>query len=284
MATILKQPLTIIADTGVTASNDGVNYDASEQVIQVISIGQNVGINDNVQFNQVTGSSIRIGGVTFSDNGIVSGNLNITSGTDSDSFDYSMGISANLIITGSATSSGLTYGSITATTMTSASGHSSGSNIFGNDINDSQQFSGSIELSGSLVINGYSINEISNDTSLDDSNTTSLITENAVKVYADANVGANTVEPYLRKNFNKTASTISNNTASFSAVSASAPDGITATSETDFLFFNNGQIMEHNALTIEQSGSTFMLISDPSSIGYNLESDDEIKAWGRFNA
>ena len=42
--------------------------------------------------------------------------------------------------------------------------------------------------------------------------------------------------------------------------------------------------MEHDALTIQQSGSTFLLIVDPSSLGYNLVSDDVVKVWGRFNA
>ena len=42
--------------------------------------------------------------------------------------------------------------------------------------------------------------------------------------------------------------------------------------------------MEHDALQIQQSGSTFMLIVNPSTIGYNLENSDEIKAWGKFNA
>ena len=41
--------------------------------------------------------------------------------------------------------------------------------------------------------------------------------------------------------------------------------------------------MEHDSLTIEQSGSIFLLIVNPSGIGYNLESNDEIKAWGKFN-
>ena len=85
------------------------------------------------------------------------------------------------------------------------------------------------------------------------------------------------------KNFNKNASSVTNNTASFTAVTASAPDGITSTSENDFLFWNNGQVMEHDALTIQQSGSTFLLIVDGSSLGYNLETDDEIKAWGKFD-
>ena len=87
----------------------------------------------------------------------------------------------------------------------------------------------------------------------------------------------------MRKNFNKNASSVTNNTASFTAVTASAPDGITSTSENDFLFWNNGQVMEHDALTIQQSGSTFLLIVDGSSLGYNLETDDEIKAWGKFD-
>ena len=42
--------------------------------------------------------------------------------------------------------------------------------------------------------------------------------------------------------------------------------------------------MEHDALQIQQSGSTFMLIVNPSSLGYNLSDLDEIKAWGKFNA
>ena len=142
----------------------------------------------------------------------------------------------------------------------------------------------SINQSGSFILNGYSVDEISNDTALSGGSSTSIVIENAAKSYADSNVGASTVEPYLRKNYNKVATSILNNTASFTAVTASAPDGITATSETDFLFFNNGQIMEHDAITIQQAGSTFLLKVDSNSVGYNLESNDEIKAWGKFNA
>ena len=42
--------------------------------------------------------------------------------------------------------------------------------------------------------------------------------------------------------------------------------------------------MEHDALTVEQSGSVFLLKVDNSSIGYDLESDDEIIAQGKFNS
>ena len=90
---------------------------------------------------------------------------------------------------------------------------------------------------------------------------------------------------YLRKQFvKKSASITVPSTASFTAVSASAPAGFTSTIEDDFIFFINGQYMEHDALTIRQEGSSFMLFVNTGSIGYDLEVDDEILAWGKFNA
>ena len=90
---------------------------------------------------------------------------------------------------------------------------------------------------------------------------------------------------YLRKQFvKKSASITVPSSASFTAVSASAPAGFTSTIEDDFLFFINGQYMEHDALTIRQEGSSFMLFVNTGSIGYDLEVDDEILAWGKFNS
>ena len=42
--------------------------------------------------------------------------------------------------------------------------------------------------------------------------------------------------------------------------------------------------MEHDALEIQQAGSNFLLKVDSDSIGYGLESDDEIIATGKFNS
>ena len=42
--------------------------------------------------------------------------------------------------------------------------------------------------------------------------------------------------------------------------------------------------MEHDALTIQQSGSSFLLQVDTDGIGYELESDDEIISVGKFNS
>ena len=114
-----------------------------------------------------------------------------------------------------------------------------------------------------------------------------LVTENAVKTYVDGQItsGVSTADAYLRKQFVKRNTTlIGTSTASFSAVTASAPAGISATAEDDFLFFLNGQYMEHDALTIQQANGAFYLKVDTDSIGYVLENDDEIIAWGKFNA
>lgn len=160
---------------------------------------------------------------------------------------------------------------------------SSGSTIFGNDTTDTHNFTGSLLISGSLSINNYSVTEISNDTALTDNSATALVTENAVKTYIDNET--DTQQAYLRKQFVKTASSISiPSTASFSAVTASAPSGLTSTSENDFVFFINGQYMEHDAISIQQSSTTLLLKVDNNSIGYDLESDDEILAIGKFNS
>ena len=106
----------------------------------------------------------------------------------------------------------------------------------------------------------------------------SLSTSATSKYYVD------TKDTYLRKSFVKKAASLTNNTASFTAVTASAPYGMLSTNENDFMFFINGQYMEHDALTVKQSGSNFLLNVDASSIGYNLESDDEVLAFGKFDA
>ena len=276
MATQLKNSLTIIGGTGVTASNSGVAWKGASPLTQQISVGNDIRTTGNVQFNMITASSYKFGNDhSIQSNGQVLGSVTYT-GTTS--------VSSTLTISGNSTISGNITAEKIITELTSSSTiHDSGSTQFGNSIDDTHYITGSLYETGSFVLNGYSSNEISNDGLLGDNSQTAIITEGALKTYADTNIGTTVVEPYLRKNFNKTALSVSNNTASFSAFSASAPDGITATSETDFLFFNNGQILEHDALTIQQSGSTFMLIVDPSSLGYNLASDDEIKAWGKFN-
>ena len=168
-------------------------------------------------------------------------------------------ITGSLVTTGVLTVGGnaIIQGDLTAqkfhTEFVSASIiYESGSTKFGDTSDDTHQFTGSLSITDTLTVNSVSI------------------TDN---------------NSYLRKQFVKKNTTlIGNSTASFSAVTASAPTGVTATSEQDFLFFLNGQYMEHDALTIQQAGSTFYLKVDTDSIGYILESDDEIISWGKFNS
>ena len=103
-----------------------------------------------------------------------------------------------------------------------------------------------------------------------------------INKYIDDNI--DDFQSYSRKSFAHTGSFVSVSTASFTATSASAPSGYTATSEDDFMFFANGMIMEHDALNIQQSGSEFYLKVNSNSIGYDLKSSDEFVVWGKFNS
>ena len=271
----LKFPLTINQGTGVTVSNSGVPYDGVTFLVQQLSIGQEVATNSNVQFNTVSASdSILAGSTTFEDTG-VTGDFTV---------DGTLVVNSNLTVPGNATVGGTVIAeALLAEYNTTAAIFKSGSTQFGDLIDNTHYMTGSVYQSGSISLNEYTINEFSNDTDLTDSSSVSLPTENALKTYVDSQGLYVDRQEYVRKNFSKKADSITNNTASFISVfSASAPTEMTSTSESDFLFFNNGQIMEHDALTIQQSGSTFMLKVDPSSIGYNLESADEIIGNGKF--
>ena len=134
----------------------------------------------------------------------------------------------------------------------------SGSTRFGDSPDDTHRITGSMSVAGNLTVNG-----------------STLITATTIT----------NPDLYLRKTFVKKADSITvPSTASFTAVTASAPSGLTATNEQDFVFFINGQYMEHDALTIQQAGSNFLLLVDTDSIGYSLEADDEIIAQGKFDS
>ena len=270
----VSKPLTFTAGTGVTLSSDGVGFDGSQPVTQNISIGQDVSTTSNVTFNQVSTNTLVFGNpTTYSYTGI-SGSVNITG---------SLTTSGNVTVNGDMTVLGtLTAQEIKTTYVSSSIIFESGSTRFGDTTDDTHERTGSLQITGSWILNGTTINEISQDTTLGDASTTALVSEYALSSFSQTNVGD--VQTYLRKQFYKTSNSITNPTASFAAVTASAPTGYTATNEDDFLFFINGQYMEHDALEIEQSGSVFLLKVDNSGIGYDLESDDEIIAVGKFNS
>ena len=271
----VSNPMTFTAGTGVTLSNDGVGFDGSQPLTQQISIGQPVGTTDNVTFNQVSATTLVFGNpTTYSHDGI-SGSINITG---------SLTTNGNTTVNGNMTVQGtLTAKEFHSTLVSSSILFESGSTKLGDTTDDTHERTGSLNITGSFSLNGYSVNEITNDSGLTDQSSTALVTEAAVAGFTGGDLTDK--QNYLRKQFYKSSTSIlSSATASFTAVTASAPTGLSATNENDFLFFINGQYMEHDALTIEQSGSVFLLQVDESSIGYSLESDDEILAIGKFNS
>jgi hypothetical protein len=270
-----KEPIVIEASTGVTVNLSGTELFGKQARSVDISIGQAVAKTSDVVFNQLTTSPVII------DNG----NLRLNSNTITGSFTQT----GNLIFSSNFTNNGnLTVdGTLTAEKIESALTQSvtlfeSGSTVFGDTLDDNHYITGSMLTTGSLTLNAYKITEISDDTTLADSSTTATVTENAIETYATLNT--KTINTYQRKSFAHTGSFVSVSTASFSALSASAPSGYTGTTVNDFMFFLNGAIMENDSLNIEQSGSTFLLKVNNSTLGYNLEVADEIVSFGKFNS
>ncbi len=275
IAVVVTNPLTFNEGTGVTLSEDGVEFDGGSAVDLTISIGQDVATTSNVTFAQVSASSLVFDDVTF-DSGSITGDIGISG---------SVSATGNLTVGGNATIGGIVTAQEFHTEFVSGSIiYASGSTQFGDTLDDTHNFTGSLLVTGSITLNGSSaMIEVSNDTTLADSSATSFVTENAVKTYVDNQV--DDPQTYLRKQYVKTTASITvPATASFTAVTASAPTGMTSTSENDFVFFINGQYMEHDAIAIQQNGSTLLLKVDNDSIGYLLESDDEILAIGKFNS
>tara|TARA_R110002051_G_scaffold193559_2_gene261935 strand:- start:140 stop:1825 length:1686 start_codon:yes stop_codon:yes gene_type:complete len=272
--TTLTYPLVLNAGTGVSLSRDGVEFNGASRLEQIFAIGQSVATTANVTFNQVSASSLILDSTTY-DGGNVTGDMNFTG---------SLTTTGDMTVTGNATIGGIVTAQEFHTEFISGSIiYASGSTQFGDTLDDTHVFTGSLLLTGSLALNNYSVTEISNDATLGDASATALVTEYAVKTFTSDTI--NVEQTYLRKQFVKTTSSITAPaSASFSAVTASAPSTLTSTTENDFIFFINGQYMEHDALEIQQLGSVFVLKVDNDSIGYNLESDDEILAIGKFNS
>lgn len=281
-----KKPITLKSGTGVSLSVDGKgftekDFDGTDKSNVRISIGQDVSTNASVQFNQVVlgSNSLTVGtgsdALVFSDGKIV-GDLQFKNNLKTTDSVQSIG---NLTYTGTQTSTIFTS-SITSVTQS----NNTGSNIFGSDLDSHKHFfTGSLDVSGSYNLNQYRplVKNISNDDSLSDKSQNDIITEYATYTYFLNN---SPVKSYLRKSFVHTGSFVNSSTSRFSAVTASAPPVLSSTSEDDFMFFINGMLVENDALTIQQVSTNLELSLDTNSLGYELSSQDEIIAFGKFNS
>tara|TARA_A100001515_G_C4587274_1_gene214938 strand:- start:860 stop:2548 length:1689 start_codon:yes stop_codon:yes gene_type:complete len=275
LGVVTTNTLTLNSGTGVTLTPNNISFDGSSALSTIFSIAQSVATDADVVFNSVSASSVTIGDIVIDNGTITTTNLNIE-GSVTNTGDLT--VNGNAVILGTLTAQEIKTEFVSASIL-----FDSGSTKFGDDILDAHNFTGSLQTSGSFNLNDYSVTEISNDTSLTDSSATALVTENAAKTFIDSQT--DTQQTFLRKQFIKSSTSITApSTASFTAVTASAPSNLTAVSKNDFVFFINGQYMEHDAIDIEQNSTNFLLKVNNDSIGYDLETDDEILAIGKFNS
>jgi len=276
-----KNPLTITGSDGFISNI--LNMDGTVRQNNILEIGQDVGTDQDVTFNSVespenetliinneAGTQNMVLGYQF----ISGSNLTFTvdTMTISENFTHENDITIN--------------GKFNAPSMSVELNNSniifqSGSTKFGDDLNDTHSVTGSMSVSGSFNLNGTDLIEISNNSDVTAARSNVLITENAAKSALGGDIELN--NQYMRKIFAHTGS-ISNSTASFSAVTASVDTDLTSTTKQDFQFYLNGMLLEQDALTIQQSSSVFELHMNASSLGYNLSNSDEIVAWGKFNS
>tara|TARA_R110002167_G_scaffold42470_1_gene128936 strand:- start:1273 stop:2913 length:1641 start_codon:yes stop_codon:yes gene_type:complete len=264
----LANPFSIEGGVGVSIGGHTGLFDGSSPATFQLNIGQPVATTDEVQFASISASSaLHIGSTSFEISQREDGRAQV----NTDWVVLGDLIAENVRAENFIISSSTTY-------MTTS--FSAGNTAFGDSYDDLHHFTGSVHITGSFNINGTTaFTAISNDTTLIDSSQSEVVTEHAIKTYVD------TRDAYLRKQYVKSAASITvPSTASFTAITASAPTELTATSEHDFVFFINGQYMEHDAISIQQAGSSLLVKVDNGSIGYDLEADDEIIAQGKFNS
>ena len=280
-----KKPLIVELSTGVSGSRNGIPFVRREFFGEndqnvTLDIGQAVETASNTTFNVITSSNV----IKVGDDSLFLGDGFISSSNSVVAHTGSVVITANVTAPSMTLNGKLTAPDFEVSVTGSTTLFDSGSSRFGDTLDDTHVVSGSTGLSGSFGLNGTSVNEISNDTSLGDGSSTALATENASKQFF-LDTGIINKNTYNRKSFVHTGSFTSTETSSFTAVTASAPTGLTATGEEDFMFFINGMLIENDALTINQKTSTNLeLRLDTSGLGYELESDDEVIGFGKFNS
>jgi hypothetical protein len=93
-----------------------------------------------------------------------------------------------------------------------------------------------------------------------------------------------TVLNYLNTNIQKLGTFVNSTTVTFASGWLIAPTGLPTTSVNNFTIFCNGTLIELAAIvSFTESGGTTTLTINPSELGYNFSSGDEIVAIGKFS-
>jgi len=276
-----RNPL-VFSGSYIDITNAGVNITGVASQDFNFSIGQAVETTSDVAFNDITPDSVLIGSRDSTHIVLADKTVSASNGTLTQTHGEFFNISGDLTVPNLTLTGRFTTEKIEASLTGSNTIFKSGSTEFGDTSTDTLQMTGSLSISSSYELNNFTIDEISNDTAVDGGSQTALCTEYvAYNAFGDQTPGF----AFIKKKYAHTGSFVSSTTSSFTAVTASAPAGdLTATNKHDFMFFNEGMLMEYDALNIEQSGSKFLLKVNSTTLGYGLDSTDEIVVWGKFNS
>jgi len=276
-----RHPLIVSGSTGFDVDG-GDNIDGLSRDELTFTIGQDVATTSDVVFNQVTPNSIIIGSIDSTHIVLADKSVSASNGALTQTAGEYLNISGDLTVPNVTLTGNLVVDKIEVSLTGSNTLYESGSTEFGDDSNDVHYITGSMLMSGSYALNNSTaMVEISNDTTEDGGSQTALATENvAYNAFGNQTPGF----LYSRKKYAHKGSFVSSTTSSFTAVTASAPSDFVDTSKHDFMFFNQGMLMEHDAIDIEQSSSKFLMKINASSLGYGLDSTDEVVVWGKFNS
>jgi len=89
---------------------------------------------------------------------------------------------------------------------------------------------------------------------------------------------------YINTNTSLTGTYINPTTITFPAGWLAAPAGLPTTSLSNFMFFCNGQLIEHTAITsFTEAGGVSTLVINPNNLSYSFEDTDEVIAIGKFS-
>lgn len=277
MANIAREPLNLLQGTGVTITPNNTlifgSTSPSEQI--TISVGNPTSTDGNLTFFNLTLSSeiFNIDTLIISQS-VFSNTMSLLGSITTSTLNVSNNLSTKGITKVEKIESQLSQ-SVTI--------FESGSTKFGDTSDDTHTITGSFLTSGSFSLNDHSIDDISEDILLSVGRSNKLATESGSKRYVD-DLDSGVKQVYFRKCFAHTGSFVDSDTFTFNAVTASSPSVYISTRVDDFMFFVNGQLMESDALTIQQQGTTLRLDVNSNNIGYDLTNDDEVVAWGKFNS
>jgi hypothetical protein len=89
---------------------------------------------------------------------------------------------------------------------------------------------------------------------------------------------------YLNTNIQKLGTFVDSITVTFDSGWLNAPSGLPATNATNFTFFVNGALVESAAIvSFTQNAGISTLVINPSELGYDIASSDEVVAIGKFS-